>query len=276
MTTPNVPVRFEFSVELPGTPDQVWQAIATGPGLTAWSMPTELDERAGGEFVIHMGETSARGIVAKWEPPHRLVLEEAEWGALAGHEGADVTPLVTEYLVEAVSGGSCVLRVVSSAFGTGADWEREFMDDAERYWQPQFENLRLYLTAFPGQQATIVESGAELGNSPAEVVTAMRDRLGATDVGVSVDVHRHRRPRRETLGSRRSRPLHRPRMRVPQPDVVSERPGHRLRPCPRLPVRFPRRRAGRHPGGRRGRNGSPSCPPPSPEGSACCWRTRTP
>jgi uncharacterized protein YndB with AHSA1/START domain len=188
MTTPNVPVRFEFSVELPGTPDQVWQAIATGPGLTAWSMPTEFEERAGGEFVIHMGETSARGIVAKWEPPHRLVLEEAEWGALAGHEGADVTPLVTEYLVEAVSGGSCVLRVVSSAFGTGADWEREFMDDAERYWQPQFENLRLYLTTFPGQQASVVEAGAELGNGPAEVVTAMRDRLGATDVGVSVDV----------------------------------------------------------------------------------------
>ena len=32
MTTPNVPVRFEFSIELPFTPEQVWQAIATGPG----------------------------------------------------------------------------------------------------------------------------------------------------------------------------------------------------------------------------------------------------
>jgi uncharacterized protein YndB with AHSA1/START domain len=189
MSTPNVPVRFEFSVELPGTPEQVWQAIATGRGLTAWSMPTELDERAGGEFVIHMGETSARGVVATWEPPNRLVLEEAEWSALAGHEGADVTPLVTEYLVEAASGGSCVLRIVSSAFGTGAEWEREFMDDAERYWQPQFDNLRLYLTTFSGQHATVVESGTEVHGEPATVLSAMCHRFGVAGIGDSLDVH---------------------------------------------------------------------------------------
>lgn len=189
MSTPNVPVGFEFSVELPFPPEQVWQAIATGPGLTAWSMPTELDEQAGGEFVVNMGDTSSRGVVATWEPPHRLVLEEPEWAALTGHEGAEVTPLVTEYLVEATSGGSCVLRIVSSAFGSGADWEREFMDDAVKYWQPQFENLRVYLTTFPGQRATVVESGAELSSDPADVLTAMCDRFGATTIGDSIDVH---------------------------------------------------------------------------------------
>ena len=82
-----------------------------------------------------------------------------------------------------------MLRVVSSAFGTGADWEREFMDEAAKYWQPQFENLRLYLTAFPGQRATVVESGAELTSSPGDVVTAMCDRFGATGAGDSIDVH---------------------------------------------------------------------------------------
>ena len=187
MSTPNVPHRLEFSVELSGTAEQVWQAIATGPGLTAWSMPTDVDERVGGEFVVHMGETDARGVVGGWDPPRRFVIEE-DWAALAGHEGDDVTPMVTEYLVEATSGGSCVLRVVSSAFGTGADWEREFFDEAEKYWLPLFENLRIYLEAFPGQQATIVESGAELDNSPAGVVTAMRERIGATDVGAGVEI----------------------------------------------------------------------------------------
>ena len=34
--------------------------------------------------------------------------EEPDWAALAGHEGAPVTPLVTEFLVEAQSGGTCV------------------------------------------------------------------------------------------------------------------------------------------------------------------------
>jgi uncharacterized protein YndB with AHSA1/START domain len=189
MTTPNVPVRFEFSVELPGTAEQVWQAIATGPGLTAWSMPTELDGQPGGDYIVNMGETSSRGVVATWEPPHRLVLEEPEWAALAGHEGADVTPLVTEFLVEAESGGSCVLRVVSSAFGTGADWEGEFMADAERFWQPQFDNLRIYLTTFPGQEASVVEAGTDVSSQPSEVLAAMCDRFGVAATGDEIDVH---------------------------------------------------------------------------------------
>jgi uncharacterized protein YndB with AHSA1/START domain len=189
MTTPNVPIRVEFSVELPGTPEQVWQAIATGPGLTAWFMPSEVEERLGGEFVMHMGDVDARATVAGWEPPRRFVSEEAEWAAMVGHEGADVTPLVTEFLVEAQSGGSCVLRVVSSAFGTGAEWEREFLDDITTYWVPMFDNLRLYLTAFPGQQATVVESGTDVSGVPADVLAAMYERLGVTGVGGAVNVH---------------------------------------------------------------------------------------
>jgi hypothetical protein len=108
---------------------------------------------------------------------------------MVGHEGADVTPLVTEYVVESASGGMCLLRVVSSAFGTGADWEQEFLDDAEKFWLPMFDNLRIYLTSFPGQQATVVESGTELKSTAGDVLTAMRDRLGAADVGASVDVN---------------------------------------------------------------------------------------
>lgn len=46
-TTPNVPYRLEFSVEVPGTPEQVWQAIATAKGMSAWFLPTEMEERKG-------------------------------------------------------------------------------------------------------------------------------------------------------------------------------------------------------------------------------------
>ena len=28
-------------VEVPGTPEEVWQAIATGPGVSSWFVPTE-------------------------------------------------------------------------------------------------------------------------------------------------------------------------------------------------------------------------------------------
>ena len=62
-----------------------------------------------------------------------LRLRRARLGRTERARGAPVTPLATEFLVEAQSGGTCVLRVVSSAFGTGADWEQEFFDEMERH-----------------------------------------------------------------------------------------------------------------------------------------------
>ena len=129
MTTPDVPLRMEMTFELPGTPEQVWDAIATGEGISSWFLRTDLDGREGGAVVTHMGEgASSPGEVTGWDPPRRLEYVEPDWAGLSGHDGADVTPLVSEFLVEARSGGTCVVRVVSSAFGTGADWEQEFFD----------------------------------------------------------------------------------------------------------------------------------------------------
>ena len=76
----------------------------------------------------------------------------------SGHAGADVTPLATEFLVEARSGGTCVVRVVSSAYGTGADWENEFWGEMDTGWAPMLDNLRIYLTHFAGQRATATTS----------------------------------------------------------------------------------------------------------------------
>ena len=39
----------EHEIEVSGTPEQVWQAIATGQGITAWFVPTKVEERAGGD-----------------------------------------------------------------------------------------------------------------------------------------------------------------------------------------------------------------------------------
>ncbi|MGH8827585.1 MAG: hypothetical protein ACRDVZ_08320 [Jiangellaceae bacterium] len=60
MITPDVPLRMEFSVELPGSPEQVWNAIATADGISSWFLPTDLESRLGGAIVTHMGETSSR------------------------------------------------------------------------------------------------------------------------------------------------------------------------------------------------------------------------
>ena len=37
----------QVEVEVPGTPEEVWQAIATGPGISSWFVPAEFEERDG-------------------------------------------------------------------------------------------------------------------------------------------------------------------------------------------------------------------------------------
>jgi uncharacterized protein YndB with AHSA1/START domain len=188
MTAPkNVPLRLAFSVEVPGTPEQVWAAIATADGISSWFLPTDVEERDGGAIVVHMGETDSPGTITGWDPPHRLEYAEPQWATLTGQDADSVTPLVTEFLVEAQSGGTCVVRVVSSAFGTGADWEQEFMTDMEKNWLPFFENLRLYLTHFPGQRASSLEVATDVPGAPGPVLSAMREALGAGAVGKPVD-----------------------------------------------------------------------------------------
>jgi uncharacterized protein YndB with AHSA1/START domain len=184
---PTVPLRLEMAFELPGTPEQLWQAIATAQGINAWSMPTDLEERQGGTIEFHMGETSSRGVVTGWDPPLRFACEEPDWAALVGHEGEPVTPLATEFLIEARSGGTCVLRVVTSAFGTGADWEAEFFEEMEKGWRPYFDRLRLYLTHFPGQRATLLDVSHTLRGRAGPVFAAMRQSLGLAEVGQSVE-----------------------------------------------------------------------------------------
>src|SRR3712207_6081683 len=188
-TSPNVPYRLQFSVEVPGTPEQVWQAIATAKGMSAWFLPTEMEEREGGSVHFSMGpEMGSDGHVTRWDPPHRLVYEE-DWAALMGKDPATLSPLTSEFVVEARSGGTCVGRVTSSGFGTGAAWEQEFWDDMGSSWRPFFDNLRLYLAHFPGQRATQLEAAASHPGDPDSVWSALRAALGLGDEGTTVEAH---------------------------------------------------------------------------------------
>ena len=64
-------IRIEVEVE--ATPEQAWEAIATGPGITAWYVPATVDGRVDGEMSLDFGggmRESTRIVV--WDPPHRL------------------------------------------------------------------------------------------------------------------------------------------------------------------------------------------------------------
>jgi uncharacterized protein YndB with AHSA1/START domain len=187
MTTPDRPLRMELTFEMPGTAEQVWDAIATANGITSWFVPTDMEEREGGLVRFHMGEDASEGTVTRLEPPHRIVYEEPDWAGLSGHAGAEVTPLVSEFIVEAQAGGTCVVRVVSSAFGTGADWEQEFFDEMEQGWVPFFDHLRLYLQHFPGQQVSRLSVDAQVPGTAEAAVHAMQQALGVEKTGQQLD-----------------------------------------------------------------------------------------
>jgi uncharacterized protein YndB with AHSA1/START domain len=139
--------RLEKRVELDATPDEVWRAIATGPGIATWFVPHEVEPREGGTVEQdYGGGFTTRGRVTAWEPGHRF--------AYGGFEQAgDGSPdYAYEFLVEGRDGGGTVLRFVQSGFLDGADWDDEY-DSFDAGWSLFLGNLRSYLRHFPGLPA---------------------------------------------------------------------------------------------------------------------------
>jgi uncharacterized protein YndB with AHSA1/START domain len=138
----------DLDIEVPGTPEQVWEAVASGPGITAWFVPATVDGRVGGtvelDFGPGLGVETAR--ITAWEPPRRFAVEIAGEGRPA---------FAMEWLVEARDGGTCVVRLINSGFGSGADWDAEY-DATEAGWRLFLYNLRLHRTHFPGRPCSSV------------------------------------------------------------------------------------------------------------------------
>jgi len=138
----------QVEVEVPGTPEQVWEAIATGPGISSWFVPTELDGRVGGKMVCHFAPgMDSDATITAWEPPHRLTAESKDF-APGG------PPMATEWTVEARAGGTCLVRVVHSLFASTDEWDDQ-LEGAETGWSAFFRILRLYLEHFRGQPSAM-------------------------------------------------------------------------------------------------------------------------
>ena len=71
--------------ELPVAPDQAWQAIATGPGISSWFVPTTFETDAAGVPVRVISNFGPRmedvAQVIAWEPPRRFTAQSAGPGA---------------------------------------------------------------------------------------------------------------------------------------------------------------------------------------------------
>jgi uncharacterized protein YndB with AHSA1/START domain len=161
----------ELEVEVDGTPEEVWEAIATGPGISSWYVPTTVEEREGGATTTAFGEAPEMqipGVVAAWEPPRRIVF--------TGPDGP-APGLAFEWLVEARDGGTCIVRLVNSGFLEGDEWDDQY-DGMTEGWQLFLHNLQLHRRHFAGRHARSILPTATWPGPRASAAATLSDALG--------------------------------------------------------------------------------------------------
>lgn len=169
----------QVEVEVPGTPEEVWQAIATGPGISSWFVPASFEEQDGKpvaltlNFGMGMESTSA---VTKWEPPH-------QWAARSDGWVPGSPAMANEWSVEARAGGVCIVRIVHSLFAETDDWDGQ-LEGTESGWPAFLRTLRLYLTHFRGQPTATMQQMAPAAGTDAEAWAILTTELGLTNVQV--------------------------------------------------------------------------------------------
>lgn len=169
----------QIEIEVPGTPEEVWRAIATGPGISAWFVPTEFVIRDGTPVEVKMsmapGMESTSAVTA-WEPLKKWAAQSDGW--IPG-----MPPLANEWSIEALSGGRCILRIVQSLFATTDDWDNQ-LESAEHGWPGFLRALRLYLTHFRGQACTSMKWMTPFAGTEAEAWERLTAALGVKGVKV--------------------------------------------------------------------------------------------
>lgn len=167
-------------IEVPGTPEEVWKAIATGPGISSWFVPTEVEMGEDGtpaKVLSNFGPgMESVATVTGWDPPHRFTADSEDLGPGA-------PPVATEWIVEARSGGTCVVRVVHSLFASEDDWDNQ-LTAWESGWPTFFRILRLYLSHFQGQRGASFQLMGVAPEPASEAWSSLATPLGLQDAGI--------------------------------------------------------------------------------------------
>lgn len=172
----------QVEVEVLATLEEVWRAIATGPGISSWFVPTRSEEREGGQVVSNFGPgMDCPATITAWEAPTRFVAE--------GKMGPPDSPTVaTEWSVEARAGGKCVVRVVHSLFASTDDWDNQ-LDGLEQGWPAYFRILRRYLESFKDMPCSAMQFVGFSSDSEAAVWRKVGGELGLLKVAEGESWH---------------------------------------------------------------------------------------
>jgi uncharacterized protein YndB with AHSA1/START domain len=136
-----------YEREIDATPDAVWQAISTGPGLDAWFMGhNEVEPREGGAARTMVEDMRMEATVTTWQPPTRLVTTSP-----AAEDGSQHT---FEYDLEPRGAGTRITWHHTGFLGS-EHWEAEYegMSEGDPIY---FDKLVEYLTYFRGRTAVPV------------------------------------------------------------------------------------------------------------------------
>ncbi|WP_197371123.1 SRPBCC family protein, partial [Streptomyces clavuligerus] len=178
---------FEITLEttLPASPEEVWEAIATGPGIDSWFMGrNEVEAREGGVAAMETGGHREEAVITAYEPGSRFATRTAT--------AADGRFMAFEYLIEGRDRGSTVLRVVHSGM-LGEDWQDEY-DALRRGWPFHLHTLREYLTHFAGRTGVPVFAMAPSGGRPVREIRAALTRGLSLAEPVAVGARAHAEP----------------------------------------------------------------------------------
>jgi len=169
----------QVEVEVPGTPEEVWQAIATGPGISSWFVPAEFEVQDGKPVAVTVtmgpGMESTSTLTA-WEPPQKWAAQSDGW--LPG-----MPPIAHEWSVEARAGGICIVRIVQSLFASTDDWDNQ-LESAGSGWAGFLRTLRIYLTHFRGQRAAAMKWMVPFAGTEAEAWETLTAAFGLKGLSV--------------------------------------------------------------------------------------------
>ncbi len=167
----------QIEIEVPGTPEEVWQAIATGPGISSWFVPAEFEMRDGKPVAVKLDfgpGMESSSAVTTWDPPRKYGAEAPGW--------APGSPIIAdEWSVEARAGGTCIVRVVHSLFASTDDWDNQ-LEGSESGWPGFFRILKIYLTHFRGQRSAMMQWMAPAAGTEAEAWETLNAALGLKGV----------------------------------------------------------------------------------------------
>ena len=159
--------------EVPATPDEVWAAIATGPGLDSWFMGrNNVKGGVGGSVRTVFGDYAPDLEITGWDPDRRF--------AYRSGQAPDGRFIAYEFLIEGQAGGSTVLRTVTSGFLPGDDWAEEF-EAMTLGGELYFRTLAEYLAYFAGRFATPVTAFGPPGTDWTRDRASLCRALGLTE-----------------------------------------------------------------------------------------------